>query len=54
MEEETRVLMPDETTRPIAFVSFDFDMTPKTIILDKSNLIIVKSHGPGMYIHKSL
>ena len=55
MEEtkETEVLTPNEISRPYGYFELDLDKSPRTIILDESNLIILKNKKDGrVYVHK--
>lgn len=54
MEEtkETKVFNPDEISKPCGYFELDLDKSQRTIILDKSNLIILKNKKDGrVYVH---
>lgn len=55
MEEtkETKVFTPDEISKPYGYFEFDLDKSSRTIILDESNLIILKKKKDGrVYVHR--
>lgn len=49
MDENIRTLIPDEVVKPIAMFTLDVGYTEKAIILDRTNLIILKNYEYRSY-----
>ena len=49
MDENIRTLTPDEIVKPVARLVLDFGCTKRAIVLDKTNLIILKNYEYRSY-----
>lgn len=49
MDENIRILTPDEVVKPIAMFTLDIGCKERAIVLDKTNLIILKNYEYRSY-----